>query len=101
MNYFQLYNAQKEAYVFLHSFILSVSSCVRMNRQTIRAARKALPSTSDAKEWGQGIPVPWFTGPPNIPFSYSSKEKSSYGFERNGYKTDTLGRVHEYSFEKP
>ncbi len=70
MSFYNLYNARKEAYVFLHSLILSVSSCVRMNRRTERATRKALPNTTDAKEWGQGIPVPWFTGPPSKPSFY-------------------------------
>ena len=94
MSFYTLYSAKKEAYVFVHSLILSVSSCVRINRRAIRAETKALPSTLDARDRDQGIPNPWFTGPPNFPFNYSSKEKSSYGLERNGYKTDTLGSVY-------
>lgn len=94
MSFYSLYNASKEAYVFVHSLILSVSSCVRINRRIIRAETKALPSTPDARDRDEGVPNPWFTGPPNFPFSYSNKKKSSYGSEINGNKTNTFRIVY-------
>lgn len=100
MNYFQLYNAQKEAYVFLHGFLMSVSSCVRTNRRNIRLEDKSLSNTLSLRERGQGFPCPWFTGPPNIPFTNSSKFNFSHGSEENGHKTNTLGGVYKHSSEK-
>lgn len=62
--YYARYSATKEAYVFLFSWICKHTDAARVNRHNIRLSGKALPSTVDAKEWMQGIPVPWFTGPP-------------------------------------
>ena len=82
MSFYSLYNARKDAYVFLHRYLKLASSCARVIRRTTRLEQKSLPSTPDARDRGQGIPNPWFTGPPNFPFNYSSKKRSSYGLER-------------------
>ena len=62
--YYAKYSATKEAYEFLFSWLRKSSSALRINRRNSRLSGKALPDTVDATAWMQGIPVPWFTGPP-------------------------------------
>ena len=71
MTYYQKYSATREASVFSFSFLRGCCSRSRSNRRASRLANKALPNTVDAKEWGQGAPCSWFTGPPSKPSFYN------------------------------
>lgn len=68
--YYAKYSATKEAYAFVFSWLCKSTDAARVNRLITRLCGKALPSTVDATEWMQGIPVSWFTGPPTL-FDYS------------------------------
>lgn len=70
MTYYQKYSATKEASIFSFSFLRGFFSGRRCYRRANRLEKKALPNTTDAKERAQGIPVPWFTGPPSKPSFY-------------------------------
>lgn len=94
MSFYSLYNTSKEAYIFLHSFLNTTSSFSRALRRTQSLEQKSLPSTPDARDRDEGVPNPWFTGPPPKSFKYSSKNEKVVMDFINEQETDTFRRVH-------
>tara|TARA_R100001463_G_scaffold85303_1_gene140220 strand:+ start:530 stop:1021 length:492 start_codon:yes stop_codon:yes gene_type:complete len=64
VTYYQAYNATKEAYVFLSTFLHDCSASLRSNRIFTSFIQKSLPPNIDHSSDTQGIPEPWTQAPP-------------------------------------
>ena len=80
MTFYETYSASNEAHMFLFTFLRNGSASQRTNRLRNRVLSKALSSTPDARARDEGIPNPWFTGPPN----FKNKEVKVYGAFNDG-----------------
>ena len=64
VTYYQVYNATKEAYAFLHKFFHVCSLRAHNNRMYTSFTHKALPPNTDHSSDTQGIPQCWTQAPP-------------------------------------
>ena len=64
VTYYQVYNATKEAYAFLHKFFHVCSLRAHNNRMYTSFTHKALPPNTDHSSDTEGIPESWTQAPP-------------------------------------
>lgn len=63
MTFYETYSASNEAHMFLFTYIRN-GSYGKSYRLRNAVLSKALSSTPDARARDEGVPNPWFTGPP-------------------------------------
>ena len=64
VSYYRKLTSDKINSVFQFNFIERVCSSVREYRRKTRLMMKVFMRTPDGRERDQGVPNPWFTGPP-------------------------------------
>ena len=64
LTYFRKRMKRKKSSIYMFNFIARVSSAVGIYRKKTSLLAKKLSETRNVRDRDQGVPNPWFTGPP-------------------------------------
>ena len=64
LGFYQVHNATRAAYAFLHKWLQVCSASARNNRIYMSFIQKSLPPNTDHASDVEGIPEPWTQAPP-------------------------------------